>query len=85
MRHLILPTALDNCLIGISVSDGAANWVEAGKIAAGDLNARILCPVCRSAHLEIWDVVRRRSNHQRERHMCCPNCGSQNSLRISEE
>lgn len=57
-------------------------WIEAGKVLAKDADAQVLCPVCRSANLEVRDEVFAGDSSLRERHMKCPNCGATNSIRL---
>jgi hypothetical protein len=57
-------------------------WIEAGKAIAQDASAKVPCPVCRSATLEIRDEVSSSDSSLRERHMSCPNCGATNSIRL---
>jgi C4-type Zn-finger protein len=57
-------------------------WIEAGKTLSVDSNAKVKCPVCESATLQVKDERSESEPSLLERHMTCPSCGAYNSLRL---
>jgi len=54
-------------------------WIEAGKTLAADRDAKVICPECGNAFLEVTDVIWPDRTHL-DRHMRCPACASYNVL-----
>lgn len=55
-------------------------WIDAGARLTREPQARVLCPDCRGAHLEVMDVMASRSL---ERLMTCPSCGARQTAIVS--
>lgn len=51
-------------------------WIEAGKILAQDPLAKVTCPVCSSAFLEVEDHAWDQDPNLFDRHLRCSNCGA---------
>jgi len=66
-------------------SEVTRRWIDAGKIIAESAKAEVICPVCQSAVLKIWDVSSDCNEALFERHMFCENCGAYNILRLKRE
>jgi hypothetical protein len=64
-------------------SDITKRWIEAGKLIATDSCAKVPCPACQAAALQIEDVRSEINPSLLERHMLCPQCGAYNSLRLT--
>lgn len=57
-------------------------WIEAGKLISNDANARVECPRCGRAILEVHDVPVDADPAAFERYMTCHACGGRNVLRM---
>lgn len=60
----------------------AKNWIEAGKLATGNPESKVLCPVCENSFLQITDVRNEKNFSEIERHMFCNECRAYNALRL---
>ena len=64
-------------------SEITKRWIEAGKNIAVNPNAKVLCPVCQKAYLEVKDIKNANNPSEIERHMICPECGAHNALKLT--
>jgi Zn finger protein HypA/HybF involved in hydrogenase expression len=55
-------------------------WIDAGARLTRDPQARVLCPECREAPLDVSDIMGARAL---ERLMTCPKCGARNFALMS--
>jgi len=62
------------------MKDAAQRWIEAGARLAKDPAARVSCPACGAAPLQLNDVMGARAL---ERVMSCPKCGARNFVLLS--
>ncbi|GEM_PF-3166163 len=58
------------------------NWIRSGSVLSADPSAKISCPVCRGANLEVRDVRYGKNPELLERHLACPKCGAKNILHM---
>jgi hypothetical protein len=65
----------------MSMADETERWVDAAILLADDPSAKVRCPRCRSADLEVTDVDA--GGNVFERLMRCPNCGVFNAMRMN--
>ena len=56
--------------------------LEAGMILSRNPTAKVLCPVCAKANLEVVDVPFGINQEYFERYLICPSCGSRSILRM---
>ncbi len=54
-------------------------WIEAAKIAISNPKAKIRCPNCGDAFLEIEEVEILELG-KKDIHLICPNCGERNTV-----
>jgi predicted RNA-binding Zn-ribbon protein involved in translation (DUF1610 family) len=57
-------------------------WIEAGKVLAADPLAKVPCPNCGEADLQVQDVANPANAVEFERYIRCPRCGGFNVLRM---
>ena len=57
-------------------------WIEAAKVLGIDPQARVDCPRCQEAILDVTDVPRAAGEPLIERHLSCPRCGAYNAMRM---
>ena len=62
------------------MNDEAKRWLEAGSRLNKDPKARVSCPACRGAALQLSDVL---GASALERVMSCPKCGARNFVLLS--
>jgi len=62
------------------MSDLTKRWMDAGAKLAGNPGARVLCPACQGARLEVTDIM---GASAFERQMACPKCGARNWVVLS--
>jgi uncharacterized C2H2 Zn-finger protein len=56
-------------------------WVEAATVLGADPTARVRCPVCGQADLEVHDEpIAAVSERRWERYLSCPRCGARNVM-----
>jgi len=60
------------------MNEESKRWIQAGVTLAREAKARVKCPVCQQAELDIQDQLL--GDGRFERHMRCPRCGAYNSM-----
>lgn len=62
------------------MNDEAKRWIDAGSKLSNDPQARVSCPACHGAALQLSDVL---GASALERVMTCPKCGARNFVLLS--
>lgn len=66
---------------GDTAKEESKRWLDAGVKIGNNPTARVLCPKCQQADLNVWDQYFAGVATHVERHMKCPKCGAANSMR----
>jgi hypothetical protein len=61
----------------------SSKWVEAACVLAKDPDAKVKCPSCERAILEVHDVPYEKEPAVFERYLTCHACGARNVMRIN--
>ncbi len=61
------------------MSSEMQQWIGAGTVLGKDPTAKVTCPKCQLAALQVKDAYCRNTL---ERHLFCPRCGARNSILI---
>jgi DNA-directed RNA polymerase subunit RPC12/RpoP len=65
----------------VAVSSSWKAWVEAAKILGVDPLAKVKCPVCGQAYLDVHDeAISSEPERRHERYLTCPRCGARNVM-----
>jgi uncharacterized C2H2 Zn-finger protein len=67
------------------MNDVTAKWIEAAKVLGRDPSAKVPCPVCDFASLEVREVPNPANEAEFERYLQCPSCGAVNIMRMRKE
>lgn len=62
-------------------SDEARRWIAAAAALAQDAGAKVSCPACGGADLEVIEVTWPDGSHV-DRYLSCPRCGARNTMTI---
>jgi Zn finger protein HypA/HybF involved in hydrogenase expression len=57
-------------------------WIDAATTLGKDVTAKVLCPKCQAANLDVVDVQDTQSSHVVARIYKCPSCGAYNEVRL---
>lgn len=61
-----------------------SKWIEAGRLLSENPDAKVTCPNCERAILEVHDILFEQDPTVFERYMTCHACGARNVLRIKK-